>query len=220
MAIGDTEKITRIELIETRKQIVLAEMGHKLLKQKQDVLIMEFFKILHKAKDLRSELNAKMSQAFQGLAMAEAYHGVFELENIALSIKKAPGVEVKGKNVMGVKIPEIKGAAVQKTLLTRGYSLLGSSAKVDEASSGFEHALDMVIKLAETENALKRLIQEIEKTKRRVNALEYILIPGLRGKAKTIQMRLDEIERDQFIALKMIKKKLGRAEAEEAQAVA
>jgi len=210
---GDSEKITRLELIETRKQIKLAEMGHKLLKQKQDVLIIEFFKIMGKAKDLRSELNSKMSQAFQGLAMAEAYHGVIELENIALSVKKAPGVHVKGKNVMGVKIPEITGTDVTKKLLDRGYSFLGSSAKIDEAAGGFESALDMVIKLAETENALKRIIQEIEKTKRRVNALEFILIPGLKTKVKNIRMRLDEMERDQFIALKTVKKKMQKAKA-------
>ena len=154
-----------------------------------------------------------MGGAYKSLGVAEAYHGYYELESLALSIKKAPGVEVKGKNVMGVRIPEIKGTDVKKSTLERGYSFIGSSAKIDEASASFEQSLDMIIKLAETENALKRLLREIEKTKRRVNALEYIMIPSLKGKAKYISMRLDEIERDQFIALKIMKKKLGNKKA-------
>ncbi len=211
MAVEEVEKTTRLELIETRGKINLAEKGHKLLKQKQDVLILEFFKIFNKAKDLRSELNKQLGSAYKSLGVAEAYHGFYELESLALSIKKAPGVEVKGKNVMGVRIPEIKGTDVKKSTIERGYSFIGSSAKIDEASSSFEQSLDMIIKLAETENALKRLLREI--TKRRVNALEYILIPSLKSKSKYISMRLDEIERDQFIALKIMKKKLGNKEA-------
>lgn len=206
-------KTTRLELIETRNRIRLAENGHKLLKQKRDVLVLEFFKIMKQAQDLRAELNSKMRGAFDALAMAQAYHGIIEVENISMAVKKAPNIEVQSRNVMGVHIPHIKGEFVSKTIEERGYSIQGSSAKIDEASGAFEKSLEIVIKLAETENALKRLIKEIEKTKRRVNALDYIMIPNLRSTAKYIRMRLEEMEREQFISLKTIKAQLEKQQA-------
>lgn len=205
---AEETKTTRLELIETKARVKLAEKGHGLLKQKRDVLVMEFFRILKRAKDRRNELNRQMEKSFKALAVAQAFHGVFEIESISLAVKKAPGVVVEAKNVMGVKIPSITGAEVKKKLLERGYSFIGSSAKIDECAEAFENALEMAIELAETENALKRLIAEIEKTKRRVNALEYVLLPRLHEKKKYISNRLDEIEREQFIALKTIKRKL------------
>ncbi|MCR4368684.1 MAG: V-type ATP synthase subunit D [archaeon] len=205
-------KTTRLELIETRNKIRLAENGHKLLKQKRDVLVLEFFKILKEAKDLRSELNSRMSDAYFALGMAQAYHGFLEVENISLGIKKASNVQVESKNIMGVHIPSIKGEYVSKGASERGYSIQGTSAKIDEAATAFEKSLEIIIKLAETENALKKLIKEIEKTKRRVNALDYIMIPNLKNSAKYIVMRLEEMEREQFISLKTIKAKLEQGE--------
>ena len=154
-----------------------------------------------------------MADAFRALAIAQAYDGLLAVEASARAVKAAPGIEVKGKNVMGVTIPEIHGTSVLKTLDERGYSLLGSTARIDEAASRFEKALELIIQLAETENALKRLIKEIEKTKRRVNALDYVLIPKLREKARYIAFRLEEMEREQFIVLKTIKETLEKAKA-------
>ncbi|HIH09370.1 MAG TPA: V-type ATP synthase subunit D [Candidatus Diapherotrites archaeon] len=210
---ADDVKTTRLELIETRNRIRLAENGHKLLKQKRDVLVLEFFKIMKQAQGQRTELNSRMKDAFDALGMAQAYHGILEVENISLAVKKAPNIDVQTKNIMGVHIPNIKGEYVAKGIEERGYSIQGSSAKIDEAASAFESSLEIILKLAETENALKRLIQEIEKTKRRVNALDYIMIPNLRSRAKYIIMRLEEMEREQFISLKTIKAKLEREQA-------
>ncbi len=170
--------------------------------------MLEFFKIMRQAQDQRTELNNRMKEAFEALAMAQAYHGILEVESLSLAVKKAPNIEVQSKNVMGVHIPHIKGEYVSKTLEQRGYSIQGSSAKIDEAAGAFEKSLEIIIRLAETENALKRLIKEIEKTKRRVNALDYIMIPNLRERARYIIMRLEEMEREQFISLKTIKAKL------------
>src|SRR3989338_8891012 len=97
-------KTTRLELIETRGRIRLAQNGHKLLKQKRDVLVLEFFKIMKQAKDQRTELNTHMKEAFENLAVAQAYHGITELESIAGIVKKAPPVGVESRNVMGVNI--------------------------------------------------------------------------------------------------------------------
>ncbi|VVB66699.1 V-type ATP synthase subunit D [Candidatus Gugararchaeum adminiculabundum] len=198
-----------------KNRIKLAKKGHKLLKQKRDALILEFFKILEKAKDLRGELNGLMASAYISMSKAQAHHSTFELENVSLSVKKSTGVNVETRNIMGVNIPIIEGTEVSKPLTERGYSILGTSAKIDEVAESFEKALDMVVKLAETENALKRLIREIEKTKRRVNALEYVMLPRLDRQKKMIMLRLDEMERDSFVMLKTIKRKLSKKGQEE-----
>ena len=205
---------TRMELIKSRERIKLAKKGHKLLKQKRDVLIMEFFKILSRAQDLRDELNTQMSTAYRSMAVAQAYHGAAEVEAIAMAIESDPIVSIDVKNVMGLKIPSIHADVSEKPLMERGYSIIGSSAKIDEATASFSSALVMIVKLAETENAIRKLIREIEKTKRRVNALEYVLIPKLEGQASSISFRLQEMERDSFVMLKTIKRKLDRAAEE------
>ncbi len=201
-----------MELLRAKSRVKLARKGHKLLKQKRDALIMEFFKILGKAQDLRSELNAQMKKAYTSLAVAQAYHGMQEIEAASLAVKRAPGVKVDVRNIMGVKIPSLEASQVEKPLLSRGYSVIGTSAKIDEVAEAFEKATDMVFKLSQTENAIRRLILEIEKTKRRVNSLEFVLIPRLETQAKMISFRLEEMERDSFVMLKTIKRKLEKAE--------
>ena len=142
---ADNPNPTRMELLKARGRIKLAEKGHKLLKQKRDALIMEFFKILEKAKDLRSELNTQMAKSYQSLAIAQAYHGVFEVESAALAVKKASGVSIEVRNIMGVKIPSIEAVQVHKSVLERGYGIQGSSAKIDEVADNFERATDLVL---------------------------------------------------------------------------
>ena len=170
---------------------------------------------MSKAKDLRTELNDEMRSAYKALAVAQAYHGVPEVENIAMAVQKAPNVNIEVKNVMGLKISRIDAQVGEHTLMDRGYSIVGSSAKIDEAAAEFEKVLVLVVRLAETENAIRKLIREIEKTKRRVNALEFVLMPRLEGQAKLISFRLQEMERDSFVMLKSIKRKLSaQAESE------
>ncbi|MFA6489190.1 MAG: V-type ATP synthase subunit D [Candidatus Micrarchaeia archaeon] len=205
---------TRMELLRAKSRVQLARKGHKLLKQKRDALIMEFFKILGQAQDLRTELNAQMKIAYTALAVAQSYHGMQEIESAALAVKRAPGVKVDVRNIMGVKIPSLEATQVEKPLLSRGYSVIGTSAKIDEVAEAFEKATDLVFKLSQTENAIRRLILEIEKTKRRVNSLEFVMIPRLENQAKLIRFRLEEMERDSFVMLKTIKRKLERAEEE------
>jgi V/A-type H+-transporting ATPase subunit D len=200
---------TRMELIKTKDRIKLAVKGHKLLKQKRDALILEFFKILKKAKDLRGQLAQKMGQGYRSLALAETYHPLQEMAKVSLDLRKDIDIDIEVANVMGVKIPNITAQMETKHFLeVPGYSIAGTSAKIDAAVEDFTEILEMVIKLAETETAMKRLIIEIEKTKRRVNALEYVLIPRLEDQKKMISFQLEEMERDSFVSLKTIKRKL------------
>ena len=208
---SDDPNPTRMELLRSKNRVKLARKGHKLLKQKRDALILEFFKILGKAQDLRSELNAKMKAAYSALAYAQAYHNMQEIESASLSVERAPRIKVDVRNIMGVKIPLLETSQVSKPLLKRGYGIIGTSAKIDEVAEAFEQVTDLVMKLAETENAIRRLILEIEKTKRRFNSLEFVMIPRLEKQAKLIAFRLEEMERDSFVMLKTIKRKLEKA---------
>ena len=209
---------TRMELLKARTRVKLARKGHKLLKQKRDALILEFFKILGKAQDLRSDLNARMKTAYGALAVAESYHSMQEIESASMAVKRAPNVHVEVRNIMGVKIPTLEASEPKKLLLARGYSIVGTSAKIDEVADTFEHVLDLIFKLSETENGIRRLIIEIEKTKRRVNSLEYVMIPRLESQAKLISFRLEEMERDSFVMLKTIKRKLEKNAEEKRKA--
>lgn len=205
---------TRMELIKTKDRITLAVKGHKLLKQKRDALILEFFKILKKAKDLRGQLAEKMKYGYRSLALAETYHPIQEIAKVSLDLRKDIDIDIEVKNVMGVKIPHLTAEMETKHFLEiPSYSVPATSAKIDAAVDDFSEILQMVIKLAETETAMKRLIIEIEKTKRRVNALEYVLIPRLEEQKRMISFQLDEMERDSFVSLKTIKRRLEKEKA-------
>ncbi len=200
---------TRMELIKLKERIALARKGHKLLKQKRDALILEFFKILKKAQNLRGELAKKIAVASKSLAVAQLYHSRPELEKVSLDIRRDLSLDVEVKNVMGVKIPTLETNVERRDFIRMpSYSIPATSAKIDRAADDFDEVLYMVLKLAETETAIKRLIVEIEKTKRRVNALEYVLIPRLEEQRNMIAFRLEEMERDSFVSLKSIKRKL------------
>ena len=198
-------KPTRMELIETKRKIKLSKSGYKLLKMKRDGLIMEFFELLPKVKDLRSQLSELYSDAMEKLAIAVAADGKTALESAANCLNKAPEVELSSKNIMGVVVPSVEVTAVEKSLEDRGYALIGTSIRVDEAVHAFEKLSEMIILAAEGETTMKKLLDEIESTKRRVNALEFKVIPNLEEIAKYISFRLEELERESIFGLKRIK---------------
>ena len=198
-------KPTRMELIETKRKIKLSKSGYKLLKMKRDGLIMEFFELLPKVKDLRSQLSELYSDAMEKLAIAVAADGKTALESAANCLNKAPDVEISSKNIMGVVVPSVEVTAVEKSLEDRGYGLIGTSIRVDEAVHAFEKLSEMIILAAEGETTMKKLLDEIESTKRRVNALEFKVIPNLEEIAKYISFRLEELERESIFGLKRIK---------------
>ncbi|HII54146.1 V-type ATP synthase subunit D [Candidatus Micrarchaeota archaeon CG08_land_8_20_14_0_20_49_17] len=204
---------TRMELIKLKARIKLAVNGHGLLKRKRDALILEFFALLKKVRDIRKQVDEQMERSYEAIARAQIYHNSSELENIARAARTVPNVVMDIRNIMGVKIPSIRTAELGEDIGSMDSILIGGSAKIDEAISSFRHSLELIVRLAESETAVRRLIREIEKTKRRVNALEFNLIPQLRGQAKWIGFRLDEMERDSFFMLKMIKKKIARRKA-------
>jgi len=199
---------TRMELLKLRKRIKLAKKGHKLLKEKRDALIMEFFNALERARKARKELNEKLAVAHRKLVIAEAVSGTRAVKTAAMAVSPAAGLKIDTRNVVGVIMPAIEKRDYRRKLTERGYGFVGTSANVDEAAAGFEEAMNHVLEVAEIEGALLKLAAEIEKTKRRVNALEYNLIPKLVATQKYIRMRLSEMERENFFRLKIIKRRL------------
>jgi V/A-type H+-transporting ATPase subunit D len=204
MSIADV-KPTRMELIETKRKIKLSKGGYKLLKMKRDGLIMEFFELLPKVKDLRNQLSVLYIDAMEKLSIAVAADGKTALESAANCLNKSPEVELSSKNIMGVVVPSVKVTAVEKSLEDRGYGLIGTSIRVDEAVHAFEKLSEMIILAAEGETTMKKILDEIESTKRRVNALEFKVIPNLEEIAKYISFRLEELERESIFGLKRIK---------------
>ncbi len=204
----DNVKPTRMELLNTKQKLVMAEKGHKLLKQKRDALVLAFFSTVKQAKDLRSQVDDQVVAAHRKLALAYSVHGDAFVESAALSTKPVGNVSVAEKNIMGVKIPAISTIDTTRSIVDRGYNPYASSARFDEAVTGFENSLTLIVRLAETENSLKKLLREIEKTNRRVNALEFVIQPNLKTTIKGIYFHLSRLESEMFFALKLTKKRL------------
>ena len=204
MAIRDI-KPTRSELIELKKKIKLAEGGHKLLKMKRDGLILEFFELLNKAKDVRSELDAAYAAANEKIGLAKAVEGTVSIKSTAFALKDIPNIELESKNIMGVVVPKIESSQIRKNLCKRGYGIIGTSSCLDEAVEAYETLVEKIIVAAEIETAMKKLLDDIEQTKRRVNALEFRVIPELTDAERFIELRLEEMERENTFRLKRIK---------------
>ncbi len=216
MALKDV-KPTRSQLIELKKRIVLSKKGYKLLKMKRDGLIMEFFKMLEDAKKIRASVGENYAKGQQAVHIAEAVEGALPIKSAAQAVVKSPTITSSKKNVMGVVVPSIQGQQIRTPLLERGYGLIGTSPRIDEAANRYEALVETIVKAAEIETSMKKMLDEIEKTKRRVNALEFKVIPELEQARDFIRLRLEEMERENVFRLKKIK---GKAEAAEAEAQA
>ncbi|KOX95814.1 MULTISPECIES: V-type ATP synthase subunit D [Halorubrum] len=214
-------KPTRKNLMAIEDRIELSERGHDTLEQKRDGLIMEFMDILDQAQDVRSEVSENYETAQRKIDMARAMEGDVAVRGAAAALKEHPEITTQSKNIMGVVVPQIESSKVQKSLDERGYGLLGSSARIDEAADAYEELLEKIILAAEVETAMKKMLTEIETTKRRVNALEFTLLPTLYENQEYIEQKLEEQEREEIFRMKKIKAKKEeeeRAEAEEATA--
>ncbi len=200
-------KPTRKNLMEVRERIEFSERGHSTLEDKRDALILEFMDIFEQATDVRSELEADYQDAQRTINMARAMEGDVAVRGAAAALKEHPEITLQSKNVMGVVVPQIESTRVRKTLDQRGYGVLGTSARIDEAASAYEELLETIILAAEVETAMRKMLDEIETTKRRVNALEFKLLPDLRDAEGYIEQKLEEQEREEIFRLKKIKEK-------------
>jgi V/A-type H+/Na+-transporting ATPase subunit D len=198
-------KPTRMELMKKKAQIKLAEQGRDLLREKMDALIQEFFKILTTVSNSREELEEVSRSADMALLIAQAVDDPVSLKSASFATRRAITVDISGKNIMGVPVPVIEKKRVSKSMLERGYGIISTSGRIDETAERFEAELDLLIELAETETAMRRLGAEIQMNRRRVNALEQILIPELKNQAKYIKNAIEEREREDLFRLKKVK---------------
>ncbi|MCH8832748.1 MAG: V-type ATP synthase subunit D [Thaumarchaeota archaeon] len=209
MPISTDIRPTRLEYLRAKKRIKIAEKGLKLLKLKRQALIFEFFKISKSSARLRGELNSELIKGYQSIRMAEMLDGEMRLENEAMKIPQLKKLLITPKNIMGVKIPRLEGGRREQALTEY---LLEIPVSISEAIKAFQEVHKIVLDVAEKETTLRKLLYEIEKTKRKANAIENVFIPGLQAAVKFILFRLGEIERDTFTMLKTVKRKMSERE--------
>jgi len=200
-------KPTRSELIKLKGRIKQTKNGYKLLKMKRDGLFHEFRQLLAEMIEAKREITEAFRLAKQRIDLANAIEGGLAVRAAAIANSAHPEVEVERRNIMGVVVPSVSGTNLKSTFAERGVGFIGSSPYIDEASDSFSELIEKIVKAAEMEATLKRLLEEIEATKRRVNALEFKVIPELEEAKVFIQLRLEETEREETFRLKRFKNK-------------
>jgi V/A-type H+-transporting ATPase subunit D len=193
---------TRMELLRLKKRIILARRGHKLLKDKQDELVRNFLEIIEDTKKLRIQADNEIQSVFQSYSIAEGVVGGAGIENLFSIPGAQTEVKLKTRSIMNLKAPVFE---VDITGNPYDYGDATSSVLVDRSVKMYGELLKTLLKLAELEKTSILLAEEIEKTRRRVNALEYILIPNMEETIKYITMKLSEMERSNLTRVMKVK---------------
>ena len=195
---------TRMELTLLKRRLATAKRGHKLLKDKQDELVKKFIGLVRQNRDLRLEVEKELSAAFGNFVIASAVMSAAGLESALLFPMQSASVEVDTRNIMSVNTPvfELKCENVETAL---PYGLAQTSAELDYALERMQAVFEKLIKLAEVEKSCQLMAKEIERTRRRVNALEYVMIPNFMSTIRMITMKLDEADRSTRVILMKIK---------------
>ncbi len=199
---------TRMDLLDIRKKLVLAEKGHKLLEEKRDALVEKFFGVINKRNELIKQLDIYFSNAFLSLIQSQMLLGEKKVEEISYMTPDIGLIEIEADNIMGVKIPKLNRSQI-KEKIEPSYSFIETCSKLDDTQKEFKQLLQKLLDLADLEGSIKSLTIDIEKTKRRVNVLENNLIPKLNSTIKYIEMQLEEREREDFFRRKRIKALIG-----------
>ena len=206
---------TRMELSKLKIRLKTAVRGHKLLKDKQDELMRQFIDMIKKNKKLRERVEGMLQNSFKDFLLSRGVMSDEMLENAIAYPKEKIGVEVKKKNIMSVNVPQMtfvkENEGNQGMIYPYGYAQ--TSADLDDAIDGLNSVMDNLLELAEVEKACQLMADEVEKTRRRVNALEYMTIPQLEETIRFIQMKLDENERGSITRLMKVKDMMSKKEA-------
>jgi V/A-type H+/Na+-transporting ATPase subunit D len=202
---------TRMELLRLRRRLVVALRGHKLLKDKLDGLMKEFLEIAKEYKRVRSEVDQQLPGVLKLFVLAEITSSRKIMESALESTRQALELSVRTRRLMSVSIPTLQvsfGAA------TGMYSFVHTSPELDQAVDSLKEFMPKLLRMAELEETVRRLSAEIEKTRRRVNALEHTFIPRIQETVRYITSKLDEMERSNSSRLMKIKaQRIAREEA-------
>ncbi|MCK9478826.1 MAG: V-type ATP synthase subunit D [Firmicutes bacterium] len=202
MAIANVNP-NRMELSKLKKRLETARRGHKLLKDKRDGLMKEFLEIVRVNKALRETVEANLKGVYENFLVASAIMSKQVLENSLMFPKHRVEVGIQTKNIMSVNVPVFNFEQKQDDLYSYGF--FGTSGQLDASINRLGEVLPDLLALAEKEKSAQLLAAEIEKTRRRVNALEYVMIPQFTEKIRFIKMKLDESERSTTTRLMKVK---------------
>jgi len=195
-------KPTRMDLLQVRKRKNLAVKGHKLLSEKRDALVSHFFDVISQRREKREKMEQQLERAFQAFIQAEMIMGEQQVKDVSEYGQKSCDLKIDSTSIMGVRVPKISLNTISTDL---PYTMIGTVGKLDEAVKYFKEALETIVSVAEIETSVEQLGKEIEKTKRRVNALEHIFLPKLEDTIIYIERQLEEREREDFFRRKRMK---------------
>ncbi|HYE09192.1 MAG TPA: V-type ATP synthase subunit D [Patescibacteria group bacterium] len=199
---------TRMELSTLKKRLKTAQRGHKLLKDKQDELMKRFIDMVKKNKELREAVEQELTLSFKDFLIARAVMSSEMLEEAIMYPTQKIVLEVGTKNIMSVNTPVLKlvSEEVEEAKTSSyPYGFANTSSELDSAINSLQGVTERLIELAQVEKSCQLMANEIEKTRRRVNALEYVMIPQLVETVKYITMKLDENERGNRVRLMKVK---------------
>lgn len=197
---------TRMELSKLKIRLKTATRGHKLLKDKQDELMRQFIEMIKQNKNLREKVEEKLQNSFKDFLLARGVMSDEILENAVAYPKKEISLNISTKNIMSVNVPKMtfnKKNTDETNIYPYGFAQ--TSADLDDAIDGLNNIMSELLELAQIEKACQLMADEVEKTRRRVNALEYMTIPQLKETIRFIQMKLDENERASITRLMKVK---------------
>ena len=206
MAISSEVKPTRMELKRTKARLQTAVRGHKLLKDKRDELMRQFMLVVRENKALRQKVEQGLEEAMTAMAQASRLMSPEILEQSLLFPKQGVEVELTQKNIMSVYIPQYAfRTRTDAAADIYPYGYAQTSGELDDAMTALSGVFEDMLELAQVEKTMQLLAQEIEKTRRRVNALEYVMIPELQSDIKYITMKLEENENSTKVRLLKVK---------------
>jgi V/A-type H+/Na+-transporting ATPase subunit D len=192
----------RMELLRLKRRLALARRGYKLLKDKRDALIQKFIKLVQENRKIREEFDKKMRENMNEFLLASLSMGNRDLDSIFSFPKRTIKVKISHQNIMSVQVPHYE-IVEEGELYT--YGMVNTNPGLDNALTKYKNIIPLMVKMAELDKTIVLLTEEIEKTRRRVNALEYVMIPNLEDTIKFITMKLDEMARSNNSALMRIK---------------
>jgi V/A-type H+/Na+-transporting ATPase subunit D len=196
----------RMELLRLKKQLVTARRGHKLLKDKRDELMRQFLEIIRKNKQLREHVEARITEANQEMLLARAVMSPELLGAALMAGHESLSVDIDTRNIMSVNVPVFTSPYLMAGQIENlPYGMAATAPELDLAIMTLSEVFPEMIELAEAEKTAQLLADEIEKTRRRVNSLEYILIPELTETIRSITMKMDENERGNLTRLMKVK---------------
>jgi V/A-type H+-transporting ATPase subunit D len=204
---------TRINLIQTRKTLNLAESGREVLERKRDILLRELRNSIYEAERAREEMGIALLKAYQSLTEANIGRGSEIIANVAQGSNAKAFFSIDSKSIMGVSVPSVKFKAQAEVKPDYGFG--STNVELDKSFMQFANVLSLIADLARAEGASFQIANDVKRTQRRVNALNHVLIPRYRNIVKRIEQVLEEKDREEFVRTKIIKRLIREKEKNE-----